>query len=214
MDATDSTTSFYVYLHRRAIDGRVFYVGKGAGRRAWATNGRSRYWRNIATRHGFTVEIAQAGMQEWWAFELECALIALYGRDTLCNLTDGGEGASGFVRSAESSLKAAEKNRGRKHTAETIERMRAAQGNRSQKTRMKLSKAKTGIPRPQSVIDAIVKAHSKPVVCTDNGMHFSCCVDAAKWLHSQGYSKAQGRPISDCAKGKYLKAYGHKWKYA
>jgi hypothetical protein len=82
-----STRDFYVYVHRRATDGTVFYVGKGTGNRAYANQGRSRYWRNIVSKHGYTVQIVQTGMQEWWAFEIERELISSYGRENLCNLT-------------------------------------------------------------------------------------------------------------------------------
>lgn len=105
MAKVDSTSCFYVYVHRRATDGRVFYVGKGKGRRAWTAQGRSNYWRNIVAKHGLIVEVVQDNMQEWWAFEMECELIALYGRENLCNLTDGGDGTSGAVRSVESKRK-------------------------------------------------------------------------------------------------------------
>jgi hypothetical protein len=97
---------FYVYLHRRATDGCVFYVGKGAGRRAWQKTSRNKHWKNIVKKHGLTVEIFQSGLQEWAAFEFECDLIALYGRQNLCNLTDGGEGPSGVKWNYEKRKKA------------------------------------------------------------------------------------------------------------
>lgn len=98
---------FYVYLHKRATDGKVFYVGKGTRYRATAKHGRSEFWKNIVAKHGLVVEYAQRGMQEWWAFELEQELISMYGRENLCNLTDGGEGASGCVASDGTKLKLA-----------------------------------------------------------------------------------------------------------
>lgn len=93
--------NFYVYLHRKATTGEVFYVGKGAGRRAWEGRSRSPGWRNTASKHGLIVEIVQDGLQEWYAHELECELIALHGRrdlghGPLVNLTDGGDGVFGF----------------------------------------------------------------------------------------------------------------------
>ena len=98
------STDFYVYLHRKATTGQVFYVGKGAGRRAWE-HGEARrgtLWQRTARKHGLIVEIAADGLQEWYAHEMECELIALHGRrDSGCgplvNMTDGGEGTSGRV---------------------------------------------------------------------------------------------------------------------
>ena len=60
---------FYVYIHRRADDGRVFYVGKGTKRRAWQKHKRSKFWQNVATKHGFTVEITRRFKYE------HCALV-------------------------------------------------------------------------------------------------------------------------------------------
>lgn len=92
---------FYVYIHRKKTTGEVFYVGKGKGKRAWDFVKRSDFWKRVKDKHGVTVEIYQNNLQEWYAFELEKELIALYGRVTdgkgsLVNLTDGGESASGL----------------------------------------------------------------------------------------------------------------------
>jgi hypothetical protein len=96
---------FFVYLHRRASNGKVFYVGKGTRYRHRSKWNRSKHWHNIVAKHGYTIEIAQAGMQEWWAFELERELILKYQNHGLCNRTDGGEGASGCVVSEETKAK-------------------------------------------------------------------------------------------------------------
>jgi hypothetical protein len=93
---------FYVYVHRRADTGEVFYVGKGRGNRAWQLAGRNKHWNCIARARGFVVEIVRDGLQEWAAFEHEAELIALYGRKDcgygpLTNTTDGGEGCSGTI---------------------------------------------------------------------------------------------------------------------
>jgi hypothetical protein len=98
MSNTNSTRDFYVYLHRKATTGEVFYVGKGVGRRAWEKR-RAEYWLRTVKKHGLIVEILQDGLQEWYAHELERDLIALHGRrdlgyGPLVNLTDGGEGSS------------------------------------------------------------------------------------------------------------------------
>jgi len=101
---------FYVYVHRRVTDNSVFYVGKGHANRAWAKNSRNQHWQNIVSKHGYIVEIVKYGMQEWWAMEFEIELIAQYGRQTLCNRTDGGDGFSGFIPTAENRI-----NMGRAH---------------------------------------------------------------------------------------------------
>lgn len=97
---------FYVYEHIRADTGEVFYVGKGKGRRAHAKNPchRSKWWARIAAKSG-GVEVAffAKELTEAEAFEIERRRIAeLRGQGViLCNLTDGGDGASGHKRSPE-----------------------------------------------------------------------------------------------------------------
>lgn len=90
---------FYTYIHRKADTGEVFYVGKGKGNRAFSKNGRSRFWQSVVANHDFKVEIAGVFADETKAFFHEKELIAnfrLLGF-RLCNMTDGGEGVSGYV---------------------------------------------------------------------------------------------------------------------
>lgn len=126
-------TDFYVYVHRKATTGEIFYVGKGKDDRAYVF-GRNRYWDNTAKKHGYTVETIETGLQEWYALELEINLIAYHGRrdlklGPLVNMTDGGEGMSGFKFNQESKDKMGAANRGRI---------------RSEETKSKLSKLSTG----------------------------------------------------------------------
>jgi len=58
MADSNSTRDFYVYAHFRATDGSCFYIGKGNGRRAFATQGRSKYWKNIVAKHGYSWKYA------------------------------------------------------------------------------------------------------------------------------------------------------------
>lgn len=96
----------YVYIHIKATDQMPFYVGKGQNKRAF-NRGRNRFWRHRAEKHGVIVEIAQDGMTRDQAILLEMWLIAKLrheGHD-LCNLTDGGEGNTGYITSEETKAK-------------------------------------------------------------------------------------------------------------
>ena len=62
---------FYVYLHRRKTDNKVFYVGKGKNRRAWCTDKRNKHWNNVVDKHGFNVDIVFEGLSEQEAFQIE-----------------------------------------------------------------------------------------------------------------------------------------------
>lgn len=96
----------YVYVHRRASDGRIFYVGKGSNPgRAHATDRRNRYWQAVVAKHGLVVEIVQRFESDALAQQCERDLIAWYGRAALANLTDGGDGCAGLVPSAETRAK-------------------------------------------------------------------------------------------------------------
>jgi len=86
---------FFVYVHKRATDGKIFYVGKGCRYRHKSTWGRSNYWWNTVRCYGYTIEIIKKALSEDEAFALEKKLIKRYAKHGLCNLTTGGEGAAG-----------------------------------------------------------------------------------------------------------------------
>lgn len=98
--------TYYVYVLTRP-DGRPFYVGKGHGDRIHhherdARRGHRCHKCNVIRkiwRSGGVVQryILFTTTDEQEAFAYEQAIIEMYGRDTLCNHTDGGEGARGRV---------------------------------------------------------------------------------------------------------------------
>lgn len=129
---------YYVYVHKRATDNSIFYVGKGKGERAWDKINRSDYWKRIVAKYGHTVEIVESGMQEWWSLEMERELIALYG-DALCNLTDGGETSAGYRFTPEAKAKISAGNKGKRRTPEQKQKLRAIFGNPEYKAKLKKS---------------------------------------------------------------------------
>jgi hypothetical protein len=97
---------FYVYLYLRSnnskygITGSPYYVGKGKGGRVLSTN------RKITRRPTNPANIVffATDLTEWDAHQLEMLLIYRFGRidigtGSLRNLTDGGEGMSGYIQS-------------------------------------------------------------------------------------------------------------------
>lgn len=99
---------FYVYVWRDSA-GIPFYVGKGKGRRAYDTYSRSVDFKEIYESGGCAVEIIDWFIHESQAHAFEVELVTKYGRrdlgGTLVNKTNGGEGISGLVRSAETRAK-------------------------------------------------------------------------------------------------------------
>ena len=91
---------FYTYAHYTP-QGRLFYIGKGQGGRSHSFYGRNILWNEVVTEFGNPdVEILANWDTEEEAFSHEVLLISCF-RDMgykLANLTDGGEGFSGFKR--------------------------------------------------------------------------------------------------------------------
>ena len=85
-----------IYIHKKATDNEVFYVGMGESERPYHTRGRSKMWNRIVDKHGYNVEVIMTGLNKQQASMLEIDLISLHGRrdegtGTLANHTDGGE---------------------------------------------------------------------------------------------------------------------------
>ena len=103
---------FYVYIHKKP-DGTPFYVGKGTGNRAYQFSKRTQWHKNIVAkygRHNIIVEIVNC-VNESQAFDLEKIYIKQFKHSGVClvNLTDGGEGHSGYKQTQQTKDKRAAK---------------------------------------------------------------------------------------------------------
>ena len=97
---------YYIYLHIKLDTGEPFYVGKGTGNRANSKMNRSKWWKNTVTKHNYDVIMLEEGLIEEEALIREIYWIKRIGRKDiglgpLVNMTDGGEGISGFKFSEE-----------------------------------------------------------------------------------------------------------------
>lgn len=118
---------FYVYVHYKP-DGTPFYVDKGIGNRSHNFTLRSQHHKRIVAKYGKeNIKIAVFKCEsEKQAFSEEIKLIAQFRLDgyLLCNHSNGGEGASGVVKTKEQRERIAERMKGNKnsfgykHTAE------------------------------------------------------------------------------------------------
>lgn len=90
--------TYYVYQHHSLDTNAIFYVGKGKDKRHSDKNKRSNYWKSYVAKHGFTSEILVNNIDEDFAFLIEMEAIDVYKRRgiKLVNLTNGGEGCSGY----------------------------------------------------------------------------------------------------------------------
>lgn len=123
---------FYVYEHIRPDTDMVFYVGKGSGYRLNSKKNRNQYWHNIVNKVGsFKTKVIFEHEDENLVFLVEQERIDQLRRLNikLCNVTNGGEGISGFTHSEESKKKMSSSRKllsPHKHTEETKEKIRQA----------------------------------------------------------------------------------------
>lgn len=97
----DTNKIYYVYLHRRLTDDKVFYVGKGKETRAWVKKARNNHWHNVVNKHGYYVQIIKSDMDEAESFDLESRIILHYGLENLTNQTIGGHTSTGYRHTPE-----------------------------------------------------------------------------------------------------------------
>ena len=142
----------YLYRHIRLDKNEPFYIGIGSDVdyvRASSKKNRNIYWERIVNRVEYRIEIILDDLTWEQSCEKEIEFIALYGRadlkkGTLCNLTDGGEGAFGLVVSKETRSRRSESYKGR-----FVGEKNPFYGKKhSEETKRKISEAKTGIPSP------------------------------------------------------------------
>jgi hypothetical protein len=89
---------YYTYVHYKKGTKEPFYIGKGKGTRHKQTTKRNQYWQRTVAKYGFDSEVLAHWNSEKDSLEHEKLLISCF-RDlgySLCNLTDGGEGSSGY----------------------------------------------------------------------------------------------------------------------
>lgn len=233
-------TGFYVYIHRRLTDGLVMHVGKGKGRSAWSRSGRNQYWRNTGAKHGVLVEIFKDGLSEQCALTLEKIAIFHYRAlgHPLTNMTNGGEGTSGYNRprsdAEREKLRAAKGVSGlccsngmrfktSKDAAAWVSEIR---GVKSFSSAINLAcTSRTGMAywyswwregcQPRPVVDGRVEHGKKnkiPVICSDGTRHESAR-DAEKYMKSLGFCKASSSAISVACRKRIGSAYGRSWWY-
>lgn len=204
---------FYTYIHTRADDGKVFYVGKGKGERASSRRGRNAHWHRTANKHGLCVEIVAHWPSEREAFEHEKALISLYrGMNiSLCNLTDGGDGPSGYRHRPDTRAKFATRKNSEAHRAsisaantglvrsqEFRAKIVAALTGRpvSAETRAKMSAAHKGRVISQEWRDKIAKTLTGRRLSENEKARLAPLTHSAEW-RSKRSASMKGRPLSD-----------------
>ena len=143
---------YYIYFYMRSRDsdigkaGTPYYVGKGKGRRAYEKS------RLVPIpKDTNNIVFVLNNLTEEQAFCNEIDFISWYGRvdlnnGILRNLTDGGDGPSGAIRSEETKRKMSEAKKGKTNSEEHIRKVSEANKGktRSEETKRKISESRKG----------------------------------------------------------------------
>ena len=182
---------FYVYEHIRLDTNTVFYVGKGKGRRCLEARRRNQHWKRVVAKAGgFDVRVVVDKIDEELAFLAEQELIAklrLQGVP-LANLTDGGEGASGYRHTDSAKTKFSKAMACTMEKYKHIVRARQLGENNSAKklgVGDKISKALRGrkLTAERKAKSSLPRAKNpKAVKVSLDGKQFGCIKDMAEFL--------------------------------
>jgi hypothetical protein len=217
----DHIRRFYVYCYAEPGASHPFYIGKGQGERAFEhltgyyLRGRTHFYAKLRKmlRNGIEprIDFLYVALTEEEAFDLERSLIRKWGRlnlgtGCLCNLTDGGDGASGAIVSTETRARIGEKSRGRVLSTESIARGVAARlRNLTPEVRERLGRAhrgKTISPENRAKVSA---AHRGKIIPAETRAKMSAAKKGKirSPEHSANIAAAKrGKPLSaeHCAK--------------
>ena len=181
--------NYYVYEHIRPDTMQVFYVGKGKGKRITiGKNGggeRNKHWHHIVNKaSGFISRKIVENVDEELAFLAEQERIDQLKRlgVKLCNMTDGGEGASGTIVSKETREKMSKIHKGKTISDEQKKKMSESLKKvvKSKEWVEKIASQLRGRKRDNS---KAAKSVSKPVICTTTNLRFNSCREAAKFYN-------------------------------
>lgn len=199
IETSSVENKFYVYAHYDD-SGKVFYVGKGHGKRSHSLR-RSLYWKRYATKHGLHVKIWAENLTEEQAFTMEKDWIKVYGRrdlgtGCLVNLTDGGEGGRGKIISAKTRALVSKANKG----SIAISNSSKAYWADPEHRKMRIEKLRKG--HNESGYN-----HGKPVFCPQTARVYSSCCAAANTLNVNAAN------VSAIATGKCRQVKGYFFTY-
>lgn len=160
-----SGNKFYVYQHKKKDTNEIFYVGKGKKFRYLEESNRSNYWHNIVNKHGFLSEILYDNLDEELALLIEQELIDKYKKVNinLCNLTNGGEGLSGFKHSEEVKKLISIQSKGRKHSQETKEKISNYWKGKKRKPFSEEHRQKISIQRQKQIMKPVSEETKKAI---------------------------------------------------
>ena len=200
---------YYTYAYLRE-DKTPYYIGKGTGKRIYSTNKRIK-----PPKDKSRIIFLKQNLTEEEAFKHEVYMIDVFGRKDLgtgilVNMTNGGEGASGWVPSEENkkNISDAKKN----PSEETRRKISDAKKNPSEETRKKMSDVQKGKILTEETRRKISVANKDKILSEEHKKKIS---DAQKGNKNHNYGKTAPeetrKRMSDAHKGENNHNYGKKW---
>jgi hypothetical protein len=141
---------YYTYAYLRE-DGTPYYIGKGKGKRVYKSHIRHNKT-NLKPKDNSKIIFLKKNLTEKEANTHEVYMIDIFGRKDLGtgilrNMTNGGDGISGYSHTEDTKKKISKpgnKNSfyGKKHSPESLEKMKEASKNRTRKPHSEETKRK------------------------------------------------------------------------
>ena len=206
----DTQMIYYTYAYLRE-DKTPYYIGKGKGNRAY-----KKHRKGIGVpKDKSRIIFLKQNLTEEEAFRHEIYMIAVFGRKDLGtgilhNLTDGGDGASGYVFSEETKRKQSEAHKGnttwlgKTHSEETKRKMSDTRKGKthSEETKRKQSEVKKGKTYSEEAKRKMSEAHKGKTLSEETRRKMS------EIRKGKTHSEETKRKQSEVKKGK---TKGKKW---
>ena len=200
---------YYTYAYLRE-DGTPYYIGKGKGNRWTDKNGKNCIPPNDKSK---IIKLKQ-NLTEEEAFRHEIYMIAVFGRKDLGtgilhNLTDGGDGASGYVFSEETRKKMRERTPSEETRKKMSEARRGEKNHNygkihSEETRRKMSESQIGKTLSKEHIDKIIEGLKGRPVSEETRRKMSEALIGNTRALGKSVSEETRRKISEYHKNKYV----------
>lgn len=149
-------------------------------KRPYSKSGRNKHWWNTVNKVGYDVEIVLENLTRTHSCDLERKLISYYGRKdlgngNLVNMTDGGDGSTGYKMSEESRKKMSEAAIGKIISDETRKRMSKAKSGKGN--------AMYDKPITEEHRQKLIDSHSILLLNIETGIFYLGYREAAKTLN-------------------------------
>jgi uncharacterized protein YerC len=189
---TSERSDYKVYVHQKADDGTIFYVGKGRRWRENQKHNRNKHWSRVVAKHGFKVCVVASNLTNKDACAFEKLIISKLNIDTLTNYTIGGEGAEGYKHTEKSK----EKMKGRKLSEEHKKKLSESKlqkptkywlnKKRYQETINKIKKFNT-FPEREKVESMLIDGDDRKKIREETGRSLRYIAAVASKLRKRGH---------------------------